>query len=135
MTTLRQVAEALEAKLETIPGLRSESHVPGTASRFPFAFVTPPPIEYETLALSALDALPFGIVVLVSETVPRNQLDLLDYQDVTGTRSIPALIQADRTLGLTGVDAFVLASRPLVAEEIAGYQAFGIVFDVPVRIS
>lgn len=134
MTTLRQVATAFETRLETIPGLRATPDVAGAPTHFPLAFPVPPEISYEALDLS-LSETTWGIVVLVSRNPLRNQLDLLDYQDDSGPKSIPALIQADPSLGLSGVHAFVNASRPLSAEEIAGYQAFGVVFDVPVRVT
>lgn len=134
MTTLRQVAGALETRLATIAGLRTTAEVPEAPTTFPLAFPMPPQVSYEALDLSLMETV-WGIVVLVSRNLVRNQLDLLDYQSPTGARSIPALIQADRTLGLSGVDAFVNGSRSLGAEEIAAYNAFGVVFDVPVRIS
>lgn len=134
MTTLRQVGQALADRLEAIPGLRVMPSVPETPSTFPLAFVTPPPLEYENLTMTSM-ALLFGVVVLVSRAPDeRRQLDLLDYQDVAGAKSVPAAIQANPSLGLTGVSAYVNASRPLGAEEIAGYQAYGLIFDVPVRL-
>ena len=134
MTTLRQVAVALAARIDTIPELEVHEFVPPTVAHFPIAFVTPPTFEYEGLSLTSIEAT-FGVVVLASRNVDRKQLDLYDYVDLTGPRSIPAVVNGDTTLGLSGVHAFTLAARPLGAEEIAGYNAFGVVIDVMVRLS
>ena len=130
MTSLRQIAEALADRVETVIG-RATSVVENKP--YPFAMVLPPTVSYVGISGTSGDV-EFGVVVLVSAALDRKQLDLMDYADPTGAKSIPAAIQSDPSLGLAGVHAFVSDSRSLEAEEIAAYNAFGSLFVVPVRL-
>src|SRR5215510_14060636 len=116
MITIAEAAAALTDRLRTIPGLHVYDGVPDDCE-YPAAFLTAPQILYESLSNEDVDPT-FGIVVLVDRGEPRQQLRLYEYQHTTGTRSIPAALQADPSLGVTGVHAFVLASRSLDQTEI-----------------
>lgn len=131
-TTLKQVAEALRDRLRTIPGIEGYEFSPGN-SQYPVAFVGPPTIEYERLDLTGIDGV-FPLYVFVSSADDLRQIDLFDYMRTDGAKSVPAVIQSDPNLGFTDVHAFVANARPLGLDEIAGYGAYGVVFDVPVRI-
>ncbi len=133
MTTLEDVAEALADRLRDGTGLRAVDHIQ-SSPHYPAAYVEPPAIDYERLNDLGMDAV-FPVVVVVSSVVDRNQKALLAYQDVTGPQSVKAAIEADRSLGLTNVDALLTAWRPLGIEEQAGYRGFGAVCEITVRIN
>lgn len=124
MIPLVDIVAALKTTLEQIDGLHVDDFVPGTAN-FPAAFVVPPEIDYQRAMRHGYIALELEVVVLVASSVARQQKDLFDYLDWSGTKSIVAIVDADKTLGLTGINAVAMSSRPLAAEEIASYQAWG----------
>ena len=133
MPTLEQVALGLEARLETIPGLRASEYVPGK--------ITPP------AAIVALAGVPnyraamggtkfdvnFTVTVLVSAAYDRvGQMKLLAYADRVGEQSVYAAVEASRTLGGVVDDCQVADFRPLGLEEVGILQYFGGVFQLRV---
>lgn len=131
MTTITQLYDAIKVRLKTVD-LKAYDYIPGS-SEWPGAFVLPPVLEHEGAA-DDWSVLRFDVVVLVSGAVDKNQLKLLRYQDQSDSLSIHQAFQSDRSLGFPDVDARVTASRPLGYEEQAGYQGFGCVFEVVVRL-
>jgi hypothetical protein len=131
MTTIRQVYAAIKARLNSI-GLNAYDYVPGSAE-WPGALVLPPAVEIEG-AGNAPQVLRFDVLVLVSGAIDGNQLQLLDYQDLVGPRSIIRAFRDDPSLGFDDVTVRVLRSRVLGYEEQAGYQAFGATFELSAMI-
>jgi len=132
VTTLAQVRDGLEARLKTIVGLRVYDHVPDDV-QFPAATIEPPTVpDYrQNLAANLLSAT-IQIDLFVSAAIDRKQMDLYDYVEPTGARSILAAIEADRTLGLVAVDAFVLSAEPLGLVTYADTQCYGAAVTVQV---
>ncbi len=113
-------------------GLNAYDYVPGSAE-WPGALVLPPAVEIEG-AGNAPQVLRFDVLVLVSGAIDGNQLQLLDYQDLAGPRSIIRAFRDDPSLGFPDVTVRVLRSRVLGYEEQAGYQAFGATFELSAMI-
>ena len=91
----------VEVRLLTIPGLRVTDTVPGQITP-PQAIVGVPPVDNYVTGLGGgqRPTLAPTITILVSSVVDRvGQLALAAYADPTGTRSIPAAIAADASLG------------------------------------
>lgn len=132
MTTLAQVRDGLEARLNTITGLRVHDHVPGDITP-PAAIILPPLIlDYrEDLGLGAMRAT-FPVMLLVSSTLARQQLDLYELIERSGPRSIFAVIEADRTLGGLNVDAHAVNVEPADLDQLglANYYARAVNIDV-----
>lgn len=130
---IREILIAIEARLQTIPGLRTSEYVPGQVNP-PQAIVGVPPINNYHTAMRGrqLDFEP-TVTVLVSSTVDRiGQLKLADYANPDGPESIPAAIEADRTLsGLVG-DCRVVSFAPLGSEDVGAIGYFGGVFTLRV---
>jgi hypothetical protein len=80
--------------------------VPDDAN-YPAAIVLPPmvPDYRDDLAGTGSMSARFPVLLLVPTTVARLQLKLFPYIEKTGTQSIFALVEADRTLGGLNVDA------------------------------
>jgi hypothetical protein len=131
MTTILQLYAAIKGRLKTVD-LNAYDHVPGSAE-WPGAFVLPPMAEHEGAADDWL-TLRFDVVIMVSSTIDKNQLKLLEYQALDGPKSIKGAFDQDPSLGFPDVHARVLRSRPLGYEEQAGYLGFGAVFEVVVRL-
>ena len=134
MSTLTEIVDGIVARLRTIEGLEVYGHVPGTAE-FPAAFVMPPPIDYRQAMGAGVVRMDFEVVVLVGAFESAHQTNLFPYLDVTGSWSVLAAVDADRTLGLTDVDCVVLSSRPLGLEEISAYRAWGVSFQLLVAFT
>ncbi len=132
MSTLTQVAEALAARARTIPGMNARPYVSGSGE-WPGAFVQPVTVDYEALSNDDED-FRLELVVMVGAMTDQAQLKLFKYIDVAGAHSVPALIQADRGLGLGDVDALVVPARALGLQEQAAYQGYGCAFEVVVRL-
>jgi hypothetical protein len=125
MTTLAQIRDGIEARLETIVGLRVYDYMPGDQN-YPAAVIYPPVhTDYrDDLGYGSYPAT-FIVMLFVPATVDRQQLDLYDFLDRTGTSSIFAAIEADRTLGGLSVDARVVsAADPLDLGEMAGTKVY-----------
>jgi len=126
VTTLAQVRDGLEERLNTIDELRVYPYVPDDLAGYPAAIVFPPVYSSYEDALSD-GSLTAEIIVLlfVPANIDRKQLDLYDLLDRTGPSSIFATVEADRTLGGLAVDCRVTgASDPLDRAQMASTQVF-----------
>jgi single-stranded DNA-specific DHH superfamily exonuclease len=131
VTTLTQLVEGLAATIRTIPNLRVTDHVP-ESTEYPAAFIVPPIIDYDNLDDSG-GTFQFQVVLLVSTAIGRNQKQL--YPWLYGPGSIQATLQANRSLGLAGVDTYASGARPLPLQDMASYGAYGAVVDVQAVLS
>lgn len=135
-TTIAQIMEGIEARLETIPGLRASAIVPDQINP-PMAIVGVPPIDsYRATMRRGIWVVEPTVTVLVSAALDRaGQMLLAEYASVSGERSIPAAIEADRTLGGVVDDCIVDSFRPLGAEEVGAITYYGGVFGLQVAAS
>lgn len=126
MTTLTQVRDGLETRLNTITGLRVYDYVPEDVAGYPAAVVFPPTnAEYSNDLDQGSFTVQFVVMLLVPATIDRNQLDLYALMDRTGASSVFAAIEADRSLGGLAVDARVTnASDPLGRGQMASTQVY-----------
>lgn len=134
MTSPSEIGDGIETRLKTISGLRV---IPNdTKITPPTAVVALPSVDYRQAMGRGVTTLDFRVLIFVSQTVTRvGQRALMDYAAVTGTDSIPAAIWADRTLGLSNVDAYVSSFEPFGIEEINAYAFYGGAFTVPVALT
>jgi hypothetical protein len=127
------VMDGLEARLNTIPGLRVSDIKPGQINP-PFAVVGVPDIPdyYVAMKRGAMSISP-TITVLVSSTVDRiGQHTLANYADPVGDLSIVAAVMTDPTLGGACDDCIVTSFRPLGIDEVGVIQYFGGIFTLTV---
>jgi hypothetical protein len=102
MTDTSALRDAIETRLATISGLNTYDTVPDNPV-IPFATVLPTGIEYDAGMSDGAHTWRFGILVAVHRASESTAQDALDaYCDPTGTRSIRAAINGDRTLGGLG---------------------------------
>lgn len=126
MTTLAQVRDGLEARLNSIDELRVVPYVPDDVAGYPAAVVFPPVnADYSDDLGTGSFTVTFIVMLFVAANIDRKQLDLYDLLDRTGTNSIYATVEADRTLGGLAVDCRVVdAADPLDRGQMAGTQVF-----------
>lgn len=125
MTTLTQVRDGLFTRLDTIAGLRVYKQVPGNAE-YPAALIYPPTaVDYRDDLGAGSYRVQVVVMLLVPATVDRKQLDLYPFLDRTGSSSIFAVVEADRSLGGLQVDARVVSAQdPLDLGDMAGTKVY-----------
>lgn len=125
MTTLAQVRDGLEARLDAIAGLRVYDYVPDDAN-YPAAVIFPPiNTDYTDDHGMGGFTVRFAVMLFVPAAIDRKQLDLYALMDRTGASSIFAAVEADRTLGGLNVDARVVSAQdPLDLGQMAGTSVF-----------
>lgn len=126
MTTLTQVRNKLEARLDTIDGLQVIPYVPDDIPGYPAAVVFPPVnADYSDDLGAGSFTVTFIVMLFVAANIDRKQLDLYDLLDRSGPSSVYAALEADRTLGGLAVDCRVVdAADPLDRAQMAGTQVF-----------
>ncbi|MEO5875518.1 MAG: hypothetical protein ABIS86_17010 [Streptosporangiaceae bacterium] len=135
-TTILQVMKGLETRLKTIEGLRTSYFVADQINP-PHAVIGVPPVEnYRASFGRGQFIIKPQVFILVSAALDWvGQTALAGYADVSGPLSIPAAIEADRTLGGVVDECVVDSFRPLGAEEVGVINYFGGVFDLRVIAS
>lgn len=131
--TLQQIMEGIEARLDTIEGLRVSDIKPGSVDP-PMAVVGVPDVTsyHGTFGRGKFQLQP-TITILVSKAFDRiGQHALAGYANPTGATSIVAAIEADKTLGGVVDDCIVVDFRPLGQEEVGLIGFFGGVFNLQV---
>jgi len=137
MTTLAQVRDGLETRLNTIDGLRVVAYVPDDVPGYPAAVIFPPVnADYRMDFGLGSFIVEFTILLLVPSNVDRKQLDLYDLLDRTGPASVFAAIEADKQLGGLQAQATVVsAADPLDRAQMASTQVYQRAITVSVIVS
>ena len=112
MADISTLRTAIATNLATVSGLRTAATVPDQINP-PVAVVMPTSITYDlAFARSGGDEYEFSVMVIVGrvdERMAQNKLDL--YCSGTGSQSIKAGIESDRTLGGAAFDCRVTSLR------------------------
>jgi hypothetical protein len=97
--TVSQLRAGLATRLATISGLRTSAYVPPDPMP-PVAIVVPTGITFDSTFARGMDEYDFTILVLVGSVDDRTSQDRMDaYCDPSGSGSIKAAIEGDKTLG------------------------------------
>jgi hypothetical protein len=112
MADVSALRAGIATNLATVSGLRTAATVPDQINP-PIAVVMPTSITYDTaFARSGGDEYEFSVMVIVGrvdERMAQNKLDA--YCSGSGTQSIKAAIQSNRTLGGQAFDCRVTSLR------------------------
>ena len=112
MANVSDLRTGIATNLATVSGLRTAATVPDQINP-PVAVVMPTSITYDTaFARSGGDEYEFSVMVIVGrvdERMAQNKLDA--YCSGSGTQSIKAAIQSNRTLGGKAFDCRVTSLR------------------------
>jgi hypothetical protein len=108
LSTLR---DGLALNLSTIPGLRTAAYVPDQITP-PVAIPIPTGMTFDSTFCRGMDEYAFTILVLVGSVSDRASQALMDgYCAASGSTSIKAAIEADKTLGGAAFDCRVQEMR------------------------
>lgn len=138
--SIEEIMDAVEARLQTIDGLRTDDiaagpqNISGNAS---VATVAVPPVpSYRTTMGRASYELLLDVYVNVSPEPTRlGQRRLAAFASQTGDKSIRAAVEADRTLGGVVQDCIVRSFEPLGLEQVGALGYFGGVFNLYILAS
>ena len=109
--TVSQVKDGLKARIQSVPGLRAFDYQPDQVNP-PFAWPALDEIRYHQTGMSTGGVvMDFTITVVVQRVSERVAQDALDqYMSWSGTQSVRAAIEADRTLGGVCEDLIVTSA-------------------------
>ena len=112
MATLSELRAGIAANLATVAGLRTSATIPDQVTP-PMAVVMPQTITYDLAAARAGgDEYEFTVTVIVGRVDERTAQNRLDaYCSSTGSSSIKAAIEKDKTLGGKAFDCRVTSLR------------------------
>jgi hypothetical protein len=107
MTALTDLRTGLANRLTTITGLRSSAYIPDNPQP-PVAVVMPGRITYDQAFGRGSDEYSFTIMLIVGRVADRASQTTLDgYCESSGSRSVKAAIEGDRSLGGKALDCRV----------------------------
>ena len=107
MTALTDLRTGHANRLATISGLRSSAYIPDNPQP-PVAVVMPGRITYDTAFGRGSDEYQFTIMLIVGRVADRASQTTLDgYCESSGSRSVKAAIEGDRSLGGKALDCRV----------------------------
>lgn len=133
MATVQEIRDGIETRLATIAGLRCADHVPEHVAP-PIAVIAYQGTDFHVASGNGLTIQRFFVDLLVGRQDSRtSQAAVHEYVENTGTKSVRAAIEADRTLGLTNTDAVVDSVDMAGFEEVAGTTWLGVRFSIRVH--
>lgn len=132
MASLPGIIDGMEARLQTISGLRVSDYPPGSVSP-PAAYVgIPEEIRYDRVFGRGADTWRIPVVVLVSRSTERLwRAAMAEYLSGNGTKSVKAAFEADVTLGGAAQTSRLESGSPAIFT-VGGVDYFGCSFTVEV---
>jgi hypothetical protein len=130
--SIETIGTGLKTRLDTITGLRvfAPNELPGSANELPAAFIIPGGVDYNS-DFSANYALTFRVVIAVTRQDEATAHDaILTYMEPSGTNSVLAAIEADRTLNGTCDTARVLRNLGIRTWTMGGVDYLATEFEV-----
>ena len=124
--SIPDIMRGIENRLATIPGLRTTEYIADQVNP-PQAVVGCPPIPryHATMRMGTFELEP-TVTIFVSATLDRvGQLALAEYANPTGSKSVLAAIEGDKTLGGVVAQCFVVSFVPFGYEEVGATGYYG----------
>lgn len=137
MASLKEIRSALKTTIEAnIANVRVFHRMPDVTEGHSI-LVEPEAVDYSKTFGRGFDEYDFNLYVMVPNIESSKAQDLLDeYVAGAGTKSIRQVIFNNRTLGLTGTDAFIKKMHGYGGHfEVARIQHIGAVLDLCVLTS
>jgi hypothetical protein len=134
--SIQQILTGIKTQLSTIPGLRVSDYVADQINPPQAVVDFPNPLTYHEAFAHGKFRIDPTVIILVSKTIDRiGTAALSAYASPTGTNSIHAAIELDKTLGGVVDDCIVFDFRRLNQQEIDALLFFGGMFTLHVIAS
>lgn len=134
--SVKTIGTALGVRLETITKLRvyNPAELPKKISEFPCALIMPGMISYhDTHGGASYYTINYRVIIAVTnQDQPEKLNELFDYIEPTGTYSVVAAIEGDRTLGATASDCMVFTNAGIGFTTWGGINLLSTEFEVRV---
>jgi hypothetical protein len=131
---LETIGTGLKTRLETISGLRvfAPNEIPETIPEFPAGVIFPGEVKYHRSYDNAYEA-SFRLRLLIEkQDLPTSMAKMIDYTETTGTYSVKAAIEGDRSLGGVAKDVIVKSSSEIGSIDIGGINYLSTDFEITV---
>lgn len=113
MASIFEIRQGLATNIGTISGLRTAAEVPDNPNP-PMAVVSLESIDYHQAMQNGLTRFNFTVTVIVGRAAEREMQRKLDaYCQVTGSQSVKAAIESNRTLSGKVYDLVVVSSNSI----------------------
>lgn len=113
MATIANIRTGIAANIGTISGLRTAAEIPDSPNP-PIAVVNLESIDYHQAMQNGLTRYNFTVTVVVGRAAEREMQRKLDaYCQVTGSQSVKAAIESNRTLSGEVYDLIVVSSNSI----------------------
>ncbi len=122
--SLETIGSGIKTRLETITGLKvfAPNELPDSINQFPAALILPGTTEYHAMFSGDANYV-FRIIILFTKQDQPSALNkLLDYIELTGTYSVKAAIDADRTLNASADDCKLTRNLGIGVTSWGGYN-------------
>lgn len=118
---VKEIGQGLKTNLSTIDGLRvfAPDEISEKVPQTPLFVILPGEVKYHDTHDEAYECNFRGLLLLAKQDQPSALSKLIDYIELTGSKSVKAAIEADRTLGGVANDVIVKNSSG------AGYTTWG----------
>lgn len=132
MDDLFAIMQGIQARMQTIDGMRTASHIPDSIMP-PVAIVSLPRVDYKNGLGRSRMSMQGSILVFTSKGWTRTgQEQLAEFAGLGTDKSVVRAIDGDRTLGGLGVDCTVSQFRQLTDEEFGEIGYCGGVFTLDI---
>jgi hypothetical protein len=132
MASISAIRSGIATNLATISGLRTSAWIPDQINP-PIAVVKPDTVSFDTAFARGLDTFQFSVLTIVGRVDERSAQARLDaYCDTSGSSSIKAAIESDRTLGSAVSDVRVTEMRNYTALNVGDVTYLAAEFAVEV---
>ena len=132
MSDITAMSEGIARNLATIGGIRTYAEIPDMPN-LPAAIVSLQSVQYDQAFAGGLTNYTFDVTVIVSRVTERRAQQRLHDVIQTGTGSVKAAVQSDRTLGGSAFDVVVTEMNNINSTTIGEVDYITASFTVVVR--
>lgn len=132
MSDITGMSQAMASNLATISGIRTYPEIPDNPA-LPAAVVSLSGVEYDQAFADGLTNYTFEVTVIVSRVTERRAQQRVHDLVQTGSGSVKAAIESDRTLNGTAFDCVVTGMNNITSVSIGDIEYLTASFEVVVR--
>jgi hypothetical protein len=132
--SIETIGTGLKTRLDTITGLRvyAPNELPSAVNDLPAALILPGPVNYHGDFASDYDYILRVVILLASQDQPSAFNKILDYIEPSGTYSVLAAIEGDKTLSATCDTLRVIRNLGITTTTWAGISYLSTEFEVAI---
>ena len=132
--SLETIGNGIKTRLQTISGLKvfAPNELPDSINQFPCALILPGETHYHAMMSGDADYIFRVLVLFTKQDAPSALGKMLDYIELTGTYSVKAAIEGDRTLNSSADDVRVDRNLGIGFTSWGGYNYLSTEFQITI---